>query len=173
MATKEMKNVESFLLFLMNHLHMDISKIPSRVPRKLGAHVGGWVIPPFRFTSDPLIPAADYYPCDLCEFARYNALCSLQSNCAPHAFWSMQKLEQLESATPRRARAAIIRHLGLKVRRPKNEPETREKKARSKARKQGKGKRVADNRSATKPVSARKEKTLGRKEKTTGRREKR
>lgn len=142
-----------FLRFLTDHLHMDIKKFPTRVPRKSGLLVGSWVLPPFRFTNSPLIPAANYYPCDLCEFARYNSLCAAQSSCAAHAYWSMQKLEQLESPTQSGTRAAIIRHLGLKVRRPKNGTTAKKEKLGGKARKQSKGKRVSDNRSNKKPVA--------------------
>jgi hypothetical protein len=160
MAAKKMTNEGSFLRFLTEHLHIDIPRLPKRAARRSGATVGDWLIPPFRFTSEPLVPAADFYPCDLCEFARYNALCARQNKCAPHAYWSMQKLEMLESSTPKRARAAVIRHLGLKVRRPKNEQEA--KKKQRAADKQRKGKRVANNRSYKKPAAKRKKAPKGK-----------
>lgn len=86
----------AFLYFIRAHIKSDVAGLPAKVDKNKGwTVVDEWIVPPFRYSYAPLVPSADFYPCDLCALARYNTLCAHQKMCASHAYWALLRLEEM------------------------------------------------------------------------------
>jgi hypothetical protein len=88
-------HIKELQAFLHDELKIDVKRIPRRAPRRTGIKLGRWILPPARTTNKTLIPPPREYPCNICEFARYNQLCQHQKNCAVFAYWTIRSANQM------------------------------------------------------------------------------
>ncbi len=93
-------HVEQYSQFVLEELKLELKRLPIKADKASGFRIvknkTEWILPPARETSQVLIPAPGAYPCDICEFARYNQLCQHQRVCTAFTYWSLGTAEKMD-----------------------------------------------------------------------------
>jgi hypothetical protein len=85
-----------FLVFLQKHLKLNVKSLPKRVDKKHGAWLDDThMFPPVRGYAKMLVPEYGEYPCDICQFARYNSQCRVQSVCMPYLHYMLADFDKM------------------------------------------------------------------------------
>ena len=105
-------NRVAFLQFIRNHINPDVTSMPVKAGRETGWRIpdSDWMVPPLRYSGAVLVPDMEFYPCNLCAFAKYNTLCVYQKTCAAHAYWGLLRLESMSKNT--RSESGEAKHEG-------------------------------------------------------------
>jgi hypothetical protein len=86
----------AFYAFLVNKMKLPLKSLPRRIDKKQGAWLDGkHMFPPVRGYAKLLVPELEKYPCDVCEFARYNSQCRLQAACMPYLYYMLASTEKM------------------------------------------------------------------------------
>lgn len=97
-ATKEEK--AALFKFCKDILGLDITRMPLKNDLVTGKWFDkNWMFPPVRCDVKgralTLIPDGEHMPCEICQFAQYNAACLLSKKCVPYIYWMFDNLTQL------------------------------------------------------------------------------